>query len=137
MAIKSGNIKVTLPDLEGAFEEEVNKELKSISTKVGRSLATQAKTKHRYNHRTRTLRNATRWHGSLSTPKRGASKGITLKVDETKAKYAKFIIGGFKHRGGSVWTPDPFIDNALKIKEQPIKAQIFWAIQRAIKKVNR
>jgi hypothetical protein len=127
-------ISVKLPHLEEAFLKEANAELKKTTPKVGKSVESFAREHHRYKNRTGKLRKSTKWSGDLSILKRGNKRGITVKAN---TKYAKFIHGGFTHRSGAVWAPDKFLDKALNAREQPIYVQIFWAIQRAIRRVNR
>ena len=122
-------VSVKLPHLEKAFVREAEKELKKLTPKVGKSLQNQARENTRYKDRTGLLRKSTKWAGDLSILKRGNKRGITVK---TNRPYDKFIIGGTYN-----WDADDFLGRATRAKKEPIYVQVFWAIQRAIKKVNR
>jgi len=103
--------------------------LNAARDKIMNKMMKTVKEEHRYNHRTRKLRNATY---AKSEVKSGELLNITIGVKESKAPYAKHIIDGH-----GTWQPDPFLENALDNTEEFIQRQLELAVEKAVNEFNR
>ena len=116
----------TLP-LQQKFDRILNKHLKIAVIEITKRLQHTAKEEHRYKHRTRNLRNAT----DVTYKENEDYFDITLKVDNSKASYGKYII-----RGHGTWKADPFLNNALKTEESYIYQRVQQAVDNAVSEMN-
>lgn len=78
-----------------------DKALSAATARISTIIENDAKTNHRYKSRTGNLTRATKVNRIKDQ--------IRAFIDDTQAKYGKYIHSGFKQ-----WAPDPFIDNAIK-----------------------
>lgn len=128
MSSLSVSVPITLNVNFRSFNKFLTSELAKAEADIIERLLYDAKeTYHRYNHRTKNLRDATKMEGKLLS-----KKGLVLKVDLKKAKYGKYIIEGFKS-----WSPDPFLDTAYDKNKEWIYERIDRALKNTVIKMNR
>ena len=111
-------------------DEEYRKVLPRIRIRLRRS----ARAHHRFKNRTHRL------HNSVATDYDRATRTVSLLSRERGGKpvpYAKFIIGGFRHRSGAVWAPDPFLAQAEARERAKTTADMETALQKAVIRYNK
>lgn len=91
------NIKVESETLDS---NDVIKGVNNITPTIANIIEDEAKSNHRYKSRTGNLTSATK---AVST-----KDAVRAYIDDTKAKYGKYI-----HDGKGRWSPDPFLDKAV------------------------
>lgn len=142
MADGSFNVSVTVDGLPSggffaSFKRFFNIQLRKAEVDIKKRLLHDAREEHKYTHRSRNLRNATKVKGSIL-----GKNGLELYVDMNQARYGGFIITGERDdpRFGIVKVksgPDPFIDKAIDNNEQWITKRLQQAINGAIVQFNR
>jgi hypothetical protein len=108
---------------------DMERELRIAEKEISERILKSAKEDHRYQHRTKNLRDATKVEGHINSK---VKNGLRVYVDLEQAPYAKYVI-----RGHGTWALDPFIDNAIETNKQWIFARLQLAIDKAIKAQNR
>jgi len=120
-----------------ALEKFLYEEFLQAEKDIKLRLLRTAKEQHKYRHRSRNLRNATKIKGRLSQ-----RKGLRLYVDFEMAPYAGFIITGQRvdPRFGVVTVKtgaDPFLTNAVKVNRKWINQRLEKAAGNAVIQYNR
>jgi HK97 gp10 family phage protein len=87
-------------------------------TKIALIIEKEAKYNHKYRSRTGNLTRATQV--------RRIKDSIQAFINDTQAKYGKYV-----HDGTSKWSPDPFIDNAIKNNRTLIEKIIVEELDKA------
>lgn len=110
------------------FKRILEKHLTVACEDVSNVMQQSAKEDHRYNHKTRNLRNSTKSKVKVVQD----SYDIKLSVDEGKAPYAKYVI-----RGHGTWQGDPFIDEAFENNKEYIMTKLQESVDKAVDEFNR
>lgn len=97
---------------------EFRKAIRKGLVRGNKLVKTEAQDIHRYNHRTRKLRRATKSR-SIKT------LGLRTYIDEQVADYGKYV-----HEGHGTWGADRFIDDSVKRNEKNIEKFIIEEIDK-------
>lgn len=103
------------------FSEEVEDEVEGALEKSIKKVADEARIVHRFRSRTGRLQSA------VQTETQGYSARAF--INDGLAPHGKHIHDGFKS-----WTPDPFLEDALRRNESSIGNELESAVSRAITK---
>ena len=124
------NIEITFKLPKNGFmkviSKAIEKELKLVSVEIQQRLEREIKEVHRYQHRERNLRDATKYKGDVTK-----KDGLKIYVDLDEAFYGKFII-----EGHGTWKPDDYLTNALEKYKPWILKKVDTALSKAASKFN-
>jgi hypothetical protein len=118
-----------MKDLEKFVGTELSKELRKAEKEISDRILRSAKEDHRYTHRTKNLRDATKVKGHINS---SVKNGLQIYIDLEKAPYGKYVV-----RGHGTWAMDPFIDDSIEKNKVWVFARLQQAIDNAIKIQNR
>lgn len=119
--------KIPTEGLFKPFKGILDRNLSDAMKKIQKRLTMEVRTIHRYKQKTKNLRKATR-----TKRKRGRVHSVFVWVDEGKASYAKFVIGGQRS-----WKPDRYVNRALQKNRGWILATIQEALDKSVDEFNR